>query len=256
MLLIAAALVASVLVHDGALVLSPAPGDDVDVTTEVSDAYLPDAAVPPAGSVPNRARSLFEPNPGPWASVKPNPVPQTSAPDVTWVAAHIQTPLWSGPNPDDVEVGVAYQWVPLQVTGATSQDRLPIWDPSERHSGWVRAADVGPIDPLLVGTAFLPPVGHRVAWSGAARITMYTCVELGGCAATASGVWPTPGMVAVDPALIPLGSTVWVQGLGTFLATDTGSLVRGAHLDVYTLSYADALAWGVQERAVFVYPPE
>ena len=60
-------------------------------------------------------------------------------------------------------------------------------------------------------------------------------------------------MVAVDPSVIPLGSTVWVQGLGTFLATDTGSLVRGTHLDVFTLSYADALAWGVQERAVQVF---
>jgi 3D (Asp-Asp-Asp) domain-containing protein len=46
-----------------------------------------------------------------------------------------------------------------------------------------------------------------------------------------------------------------VQGLGTFLATDTGSLVRGGHLDVFTLSYQDALAWGVQERTVQVFAP-
>jgi 3D (Asp-Asp-Asp) domain-containing protein len=56
--------------------------------------------------------------------------------------------------------------------------------------------------------------------------------------------------------VIPLGSTIWVQGLGTFLATDTGSLVRGAHLDVFSLSYQDALAWGVQERTVLVFAPQ
>ena len=85
---------------------------------------------------------------------------------------------------------------------------------------------------------------------------MYTCVELGGCAPTASGLWPVSGIIAVDPNVIPLGSTVWVQGLGTFLAADTGSLVRGAHLDVYSLDYAQALAWGVQERSVFVFEPD
>jgi 3D (Asp-Asp-Asp) domain-containing protein len=32
-------------------------------------------------------------------------------------------------------------------------------------------------------------------------------------------------------------------------------LVRGAHLDVYGLSHADAIEWGVQERTVLVYAP-
>jgi N-acetylmuramoyl-L-alanine amidase len=66
---------------------------------------------------------------------------------------------------------------------------------------------------------------------------MHTCAELGGCGPTASGLLPEPGTVAVDPTVIPLGSTVWIQGLGTFLAADTGSLVRGAHLDVFGSSY-------------------
>jgi 3D (Asp-Asp-Asp) domain-containing protein len=174
----------------------------------------------------------------------------------TWVAVHIETPLWSTSRLDAGQIGLARQWSPLQVIGLASDGRLPVYNPSERQTGWVAAADVGPIDPALLGTAYLPPIGHRVAWSGAAQITMYTCVELGGCAATASGLWPVPGIVAVDPAVIPHGSTVWVQGLGTFLAADTGSMVRGAHLDVYSLNYTEALAWGVQERAVFVYVPD
>ena len=144
----------------------------------------------------------------------------------------------------------------LQVVGESESGRLPVWDPSLRSRGWVTARDVGPIDPALVGSPYLPPIGRPVAWGGPARVTMYTCVELGGCNATASGRWPQPGMVAVDPAVIPLGSTVWIQGLGTFLAADTGSLVWGAHLDVYGLSYAEAIQWGVQERSVLVFPPQ
>ena len=145
----------------------------------------------------------------------------------------------------------AYKW-----SGRPPFGRLPVWDPSTRHRGWVTARDVGPIDPALVGTAYLPPIGRPIAWGGPARITMYTCVELGGCNATASGLWPTPGMVAVDPSVIPLGSTVWIQGLGEFLATDTGSLVKGAHLDVFGLSYAEAIEWGIQERTILVFAPQ
>jgi 3D (Asp-Asp-Asp) domain-containing protein len=180
----------------------------------------------------------------------------TVGPIVRWVAPHAETTLWSASGKKGQEIGIAHQWAPLQVVGKSADGRLPIWDPSTRNKGWVRAQDVGPVDPTLVGTAYLPPIGRPVAWGGPARVTMYTCVELGGCAATASGIWPEAGMVAVDPTVIPLGSTVWIQGLGTFLAADTGSLVRGAHLDVFGHSYTEAIQWGVQERAVLVFAPQ
>jgi 3D (Asp-Asp-Asp) domain-containing protein len=176
--------------------------------------------------------------------------------DGRWVAPHMETSLWSTSGSAAADLGVAHQWAPLQLVGEPKHDRLPVWDPATRMHAWVDARAVGPVDPSLIGTGLLPPIGRPVAWGGPARITMYTCVELGGCAPTAAGPWPEPGMVAVDPAVIPLGSTVWVQGLGTFLATDTGSLVRGAHLDVFCLSYQDALNWGVQERSVLVFPPQ
>jgi 3D (Asp-Asp-Asp) domain-containing protein len=228
MLLIAAALAVSSLLHDLATPLVSGAADVLQAT-DVFDIG--------AGTGPRLEARL---------------------PDATppWVAAHVETSIWSSADDDAEEVGHALQWAPLQIAGPGRHARLPVSDPSGGPSGWVSAADVGPIDPSLLGTAYLPPVGHRVAWSGDARITMYTCVELGGCSATASGLWPEPGMVAVDPSVIPLGSTVWVQGLGTFLAADTGSMVRGAHLDVFSQSYADALAWGVQQRSVFVFAPE
>jgi 3D (Asp-Asp-Asp) domain-containing protein len=228
--LVAVALAVSTLLHAGLLSLTSSLSN-VPSTVAGQTAAPDDAAVAPR---------FFSPTPGAV---------------VRWVAPHVGTALWSASDKKASEVAVAHQWAPLQVVGQAKDGRLPVWDPSVRQRGWVQASDVGPVDPSLVGTPYLPPIGRPVAWSGPARVTMYTCEELGGCGPTASGIWPEPGMVAVDPRIIPLGSTVWIQGLGTFLAADTGSLVKGAHLDVFGLSYADALQWGVQERSILVFAP-
>jgi 3D (Asp-Asp-Asp) domain-containing protein len=57
---------------------------------------------------------------------------------------------------------------------------------------------------------------------------------------TASGTWPHWGTVAVDTRVIPLGSTVYIQGLGSFRAEDTGGAVIGSHIDVFVDSAAEA----------------
>ena len=170
-----------------------------------------------------------------------------------WVAAHAETALWSDPTTSATRLGDAHQWEAFYVLQPAQKGRHYVWNPAARGYAWVDARAVGPVDPALAGTGYLPPIGRRVAWTGAARVTMYTCVELGGCNATASGLWPEVGMVAVDPNVIPLGSTIWIQGLGTFLAADTGSLVRGAHIDVFSTSYYDALQWGVQSLPIVVF---
>lgn len=57
---------------------------------------------------------------------------------------------------------------------------------------------------------------------------------------TSTGTWPHWGTVAVDRQTIPLGSTVYIQGLGIFHAEDTGGGVIGNHVDVYVNSAAEA----------------
>ena len=77
---------------------------------------------------------------------------------------------------------------------------------------------------------------------------------------TASGVRATPGVtVAVDPAVIPLGSTVYADYgdgiLHTYRAEDTGGAVRGNHIDLCVESHEEALALGVREAAVWWVAP-
>jgi 3D (Asp-Asp-Asp) domain-containing protein len=170
-----------------------------------------------------------------------------------WVAAHTATTLWADPTPRASEVGSVSQWTLLQAVPPQHEARLLVWSPPLERYVWIDAAAVGPVDPSLAGTALLPPIDGRPLWAGHATVTMYTCAELGGCNYTASGIWPEPGVVAVDPNVIPLGSKVWVQGLGTFIAADTGSLVRGTHIDVFGTSYWDALQWGVQYLPIVVF---
>jgi len=61
---------------------------------------------------------------------------------------------------------------------------------------------------------------------------------------TATGVPTSPGVVAVDPSVIPLGTRMYVPGYGEGVAADTGSAVQGRTIDVWFESCAQAIAWG------------
>lgn len=59
--------------------------------------------------------------------------------------------------------------------------------------------------------------------------------------------------VAVDPSIIPLGSTVLIEGIGIRKAEDTGSAIRGARIDVYMNDLKEAVQFGVKKNVkVFV----
>jgi 3D (Asp-Asp-Asp) domain-containing protein len=61
---------------------------------------------------------------------------------------------------------------------------------------------------------------------------------------TAIGIPVGWGVVAVDPALFPLGTRMTIPGYGEGIAADTGSAVRGAVIDLWFPSNAHALGWG------------
>jgi peptidoglycan DL-endopeptidase CwlO len=61
---------------------------------------------------------------------------------------------------------------------------------------------------------------------------------------TSTGLPVGPGVVAVDPAVIPLGTRLTIPGYGEGVAADTGSAVTGYTIDLWFPTLADALAWG------------
>lgn len=88
---------------------------------------------------------------------------------------------------------------------------------------------------------------------GECTITAYCpCAECCGRWAdglTATGLPAGPGIVAVDPEVIPLGSTVIIDGQ-RYLAADTG--VTGNHVDVCMAEHAYTVEAGVGTAEVWI----
>jgi len=90
---------------------------------------------------------------------------------------------------------------------------------------------------------------------GTCTVTAYcSCGECCGRWAdgtTATGLPAGPGIVAVDPDVIPLGSSVVIDGQ-RYLAADTGSGVEGLHIDICMASHEETVAHGVRTAEVWV----
>jgi len=61
---------------------------------------------------------------------------------------------------------------------------------------------------------------------------------------TSTGIPVGFGVVAVDPAVIPLGTRITIPGYGEGVAADTGSAVQGDDIDLWFPTLAAARAWG------------
>ncbi|MFJ7827848.1 3D domain-containing protein [Psychrobacillus sp. NPDC096623] len=81
--------------------------------------------------------------------------------------------------------------------------------------------------------------------------TAYTAYCYGCIGITAYGIDlrsnPEEKVIAVDPAVIPLGTKVWVEGYGEAVAGDTGGAIKGNRIDVFIPTYDGAIEWGRQE---------
>lgn len=91
-------------------------------------------------------------------------------------------------------------------------------------------------------------------------ITFYCCegrphICGTGTGITASGRRVTPYVsCAVDPDIIPLGSTIMIEyngGMVYLRADDTGPAVRGDHIDIAVKGHSEALSLGVQTADIW-----
>ncbi len=70
---------------------------------------------------------------------------------------------------------------------------------------------------------------------------------------TATGTVPEEGRtIAVDPSVIPYGTSVYIEGMGTYVAEDCGGAVKGNHIDIYFASHDAALQFGTRRLYVYI----
>lgn len=76
--------------------------------------------------------------------------------------------------------------------------------------------------------------------------TGYSTQQPGLSTHTATGIdlRSNPRVIAVDPSQIPLGSNVEVEGMGVYVAGDTGGAIKGKIIDVHFSTVQQALNWG------------
>ena len=127
------------------------------------------------------------------------------------------------------------------------------------RSGVALAALARSHENILTATEQAPTIGTK-SWGRRFMVTKYLPRDPkygrddDGLTATLMPADPASRIVAVDPALIPYGSRVWIEGLGWFQAEDCGGAIKGFRLDVLTGSQKDAFAFGRQDRFAIVIP--
>lgn len=75
---------------------------------------------------------------------------------------------------------------------------------------------------------------------------------------TATGTVGKVGVIAVDPRVIPLGTQVYIEGLGGAKnygfgsAEDTGGAIKGQIIDLYFNTHKETVNWGRQQVKVYI----
>jgi peptidoglycan DL-endopeptidase CwlO len=97
-------------------------------------------------------------------------------------------------------------------------------------------------------TAF---VQTKTVTAGRALTVIATGYALGG--RTSTGLPVGWGVAAVDPSVIPLGTHMTVPGYGEAVAADVGGAVRGAVIDLWFPTVAQANAWGRRSVTIVLH---
>lgn len=92
-------------------------------------------------------------------------------------------------------------------------------------------------------------LGERIAREEAyvAPPTTYIATAYSLRGRTASGKMVAKGLIAADPRHLPLGSRVRITAgnySGDYLVADTGGMIRGRRIDIWTPSSRDAMRFG------------
>lgn len=132
-----------------------------------------------------------------------------------------------------------------QAEAATARSKVLVRAPTAPVHAPAPAPASAPEPAEPVSTAPAPaPSAPAVAVTGRARTLTVSASAYALPGRTATGLPVGWGVVAVDPAVIPLGTRMTIPGYGDGVAADVGPAIRGAAIDLWFPSVAAARAWG------------
>ena len=96
--------------------------------------------------------------------------------------------------------------------------------------------------------------GTRINYNGQtySRKLVVKAYAYTGGGRTAMGTSARVGEIAVDPSVIPLGTNVYIEGVGARRAEDTGGNIKGNTIDIYMNSESECLNWGVRYVTIYI----
>ena len=96
--------------------------------------------------------------------------------------------------------------------------------------------------------------GTRISFDGQSysRKLVVKAYAYTGGGTTAMGTRARVGEIAVDPGVIPLGSEVYIEGVGARRAEDTGGNIVGNTIDIYMDTDAECESWGVRYVTIYI----
>lgn len=121
--------------------------------------------------------------------------------------------------------------------------------------GKVIRAEAGHVKILSQGIPGIAKTGDMEGTQGYVRnmsASAYHPTDGDGFGITATGTRAGHGTVAVDPRVIPLGSSVFIPGYGEAVAADTGGAIIGDRIDLCMETFEECYNFGRRNVEVFV----
>ena len=96
--------------------------------------------------------------------------------------------------------------------------------------------------------------GTKISFNGKSysRKLVVKAYSYTGGGRTAMGTRARVGEIAVDPKVIPLGSRVYIEGVGARIAEDTGGNIKGNTIDIYMNTVAECRRWGARTVTIYI----
>lgn len=107
-----------------------------------------------------------------------------------------------------------------------------------------------------VKSEYLSDTETSLEYIGQFKISHYCCGPYkhicgDGKGLTRTGIPVHPGLISVDPNVIPLGSIVMIDGT-EYIAEDTGGMIKGNKIDMAVQTHQEALNLGVYYTDVYL----